>query len=126
MLLISIIASATQSWVLQDCETGLFPTVEEARAQAPIWVKAAEEVLDIVYRTTNPTIECIQALITVSFVTASLEGFSRRCKSLFYLGLYLGKELGLHCIDHPSNTKTNTISAEVGRRLWWYLCCTDW
>jgi hypothetical protein len=41
--------------------------------------------------------------------------------------LLLGREQGLHQIDHESNAAAaNTLKAEMGRRLWWYLIATDW
>lgn len=46
----------------------------------------------------------------------------------------MGGEILLHRIDHPSNGtfktnctfKPNSIQAEMGRRVWWYLTATDW
>ncbi|KAJ9156579.1 hypothetical protein NKR23_g979 [Pleurostoma richardsiae] len=39
----------------------------------------------------------------------------------------MGRELGLHRIDHPHGPPTfDPIQAEVGRRTWWHLAATDW
>lgn len=56
-----------------------------------------------------------------------MEGVSLRYRSLISTGVLLSRELGLHRIDHESNeANANTIQAEVGRRVWWYLIATDW
>ena len=57
ILLLSIFASCTHSWVRRDCERGLFSTSAEANSQSPLWVKATEDVLDIAHRTTCVSIE---------------------------------------------------------------------
>jgi hypothetical protein len=127
ILLLSIFASSTHSWVRRDYERGLFTTAAEANSQSPLWIKAAEDVLDIGHRTARVSIEGIQGIVIVSFVLGNLEGISRRCRSLYNMGLLLARKLGLHCLDHPSNTHlTNWVQAEIGRRVWWYLAASDW
>jgi hypothetical protein len=127
ILLLGIFASCTQSWVRRECEGGLFSTCAEANIQTPIWIKAAEDVLDISHRTICLSIEGIQGISIVSFVLLNIEGFSRRCRSLFHLTFLLARELGLHLLDHPSNAGlANSAQTEIGRRVWWYLVATDW
>ena len=127
ILLLSMIVAATHAWVPHDCEYGLFPTDVEANDQAPFWVKATQDVVDIAHRTTNISIEGVQGLIVVVFMLGNMEGFSRRARALFTLSLFLARELGLHRIDHPSNKEmANTAAAEIGRRVWWNLCGSDW
>jgi hypothetical protein len=127
ILLLSIFASATNSWLRRDCEHGLFSTSAEANEQALLWVKATQDVLDIAHKSTSVSMEGIQGIIIVGFVLANIEGFSRRCLSLYSTALSLARNLGLHRIDHPSNADmANTAQAEIGRRVWWYLCATDW
>ena len=127
ILLLCIFASCTHSWVRSDCERGLFSTYAEANSQSPLWIKATEDVLDISHRTTCLSIEGIQGIIIASFVLLNMEGFSRRCKSLFSMAFLLARELGLHRLDHPSNAKlANSAQTEIGRRVWWYLVASDW
>jgi hypothetical protein len=127
ILLLSIFASSTHSWVQSDCGHGLFSTTDEANHQALLWVKATQDVLSVAYESTNISIEGIQGIIILSFVLVNLEGFSRRCRALFPMALFLARDQGLHRIDHPTNSNmANTAQAEIGRRVWWYLCATDW
>ncbi|KAK7182325.1 hypothetical protein DPSP01_002374 [Paraphaeosphaeria sporulosa] len=128
ILVFSIFASAMHSWTDEDCRArGLFTTSAEPHRRSALWVKATEDLLDIAHRTTLISLEGIQGIIIVTFVAASYKGFSRRCWFLMNNALALAREIGLHCIDHPSNAdRANTAEAEVGRRVWWYLVSTDW
>jgi hypothetical protein len=105
----------------------LFETPTDANNQSPLWIKALEDVLDIALRTTIVSIEGLQGIIISFFVMVNFEGFSRRCKALYNTALPLARDLGLHCIDHPANAAlANTVEAEMGRRVWWYLVASDW
>jgi hypothetical protein len=127
ILLLGIFASCTHCWVRSDCARGLFSTSAEANCQSLLWVKAIEDVLDIAHRTASEAIEGIQGIIITSFVLMNLEGASRRCKSLWNMAFMVARELGLHCLDHPSNTNlANSPQREMGRRVWWYLAASDW
>jgi hypothetical protein len=128
ILLLAIFASATHSWFPVDCELGLFATATEANDQSVLWAKAALDVIDGVYRAPCAvTLEGCQGIMILAFVIGSTEGFSRRCRGLFTIALFIARELRLHRIDHPSNAaNANTIQAEMGRRIWWYIASTDW
>jgi hypothetical protein len=128
ILLLAIFASATHCWVPKDCELGLFTSATQANDQSVLWAKATIDVVDGVYRAPCPvTWEGCQGIIIIAFVIGSTEGFSRRCRGLFTIALFIARELRLHRIDHPSNAaNANTIEAEIGRRIWWYLAATDW
>ena len=127
VLLLSIFSSSTNSWTRRDCQRGLFSTSAEANEQPPLWVKATEDVLEIAHRTTSVSIEGVQGIIITWFVLGNLEGFSRRCRFLYHLAVVLARELGLHCLDHPSNAKSaNSAQSEIGRRVWWYIIASDW
>lgn len=126
ILLLSIFAAATYSWVQSDCAYGLFSTSAEANDQAALWIKAAEDVLDFACRSPKVSIEGVQGAIIIGFVAAHLGGL-HGCRVLFATGVVLARDLGLHRIDHPSNAgMANTAQAEIGRRVWWYLCASDW
>ncbi|KAF2494682.1 hypothetical protein BU16DRAFT_487866 [Lophium mytilinum] len=127
ILLLSIMASSTHSWVRRDCERGVFSTSAEANKQSPSWIKATEDVIDIAHRSTRVSIEGIQGIIIASFVMGNIEGFSRKCRAMYSMALLLARELGLHCIDHPSMASAaKSANAEMGRRVWWYLAASDW
>ncbi|KAF2714753.1 hypothetical protein K504DRAFT_9431 [Pleomassaria siparia CBS 279.74] len=127
MLLLGIFASSTHSWVHVDAERGLFEKPEVANNQSPLWIKALEDVLDIAHRTAEVSTEGIQGIIISFFTLINFEGYSRRCRALYYNGLLLARELGLHCLDHPVNAaRANTAQTEMGRRVWWYLVASDW
>jgi hypothetical protein len=126
-LLLGIFASATNSWTHLDCDRGLFSTFAEANAQAPLWVKALEDILDIAKRTVGVSMEGIQGVSIAAFVVLNFSGFSRRYKTLFNTALLLARDAGLHVLDHPSNANSaNLARTEIGRRLWWYLVASDW
>lgn len=127
LLLLSIFASCTHSWVQRDCELGLFDTPGQANDQSPLWLKTMEDVFDIAHRTAHVSIEGIQGLIIAMFVMFNLEGHSRRSKSLYSMATFLARELGLHCLDHPSKAHlADSAEAEMGRRVWWYIVASDW
>lgn len=130
-LLLSILASATYSWNIRD-PGNLFPTVGDAESQSASWVKATLDVLEYSRRITSGSLEDIQAMIILSFVVCSLEGMSSRYRTLMNTAITLSRELLLHRIDHPANSammalpSPDSVQAEIGRRVWWYLVATDW
>jgi len=127
ILLLGIFASCTHAWVRHDCQRGLFSTYVEANIQTTQWITAFEDVLAISHRTTCLSIEGIQGISIMCFVLLNIEGFSRRCRSLFHLTLLLARELDLHLLDHPSNSRlASSAQTEIGRRVWWHLVATDW
>ncbi|KAK8855934.1 hypothetical protein PGQ11_011846 [Apiospora arundinis] len=127
ILLLSVIATATHFWTHNDNSNGLFPTPAVANDQAPLWVKALGDVLDIVRRTPgDSSIECVQGAICAEFVAARIDGL-HASRVFSNIGLGLARDLGLHRIDHPSNAEfAITARAEIGRRIWWYICASDW
>ena len=128
ILVLCIFASATYSWLESDCQKrGLFSTPNEANSQSTFWIRAAQDALDIAYRTTFVSIEAIQGTIILGFVLINGEEISLRARSMFALALLMGRDLGLHRLDHPSNAGTaKSAQAEIGRRVWWYLVAADW
>lgn len=130
-LLLSILASATYSWTSRDAGS-LFFTPEQANSQSTSWIKAALDVLDYSRRRTAGSLEDIQAMIILSFLVSSLEGFSRRYRDLITTAISSARLLSLHRIDDPllSARKTvpqiDSLAAEIGRRVWWYLVATEW
>lgn len=126
ILLLSIFAAATYSWVESDCSSGLFTTSTEANDQVSLWTKAGEDVLDVASRSPNVSIEGVQGAIITAFLAAHIDGL-HRYRLLFGASVVLARNLGLHRIDHPSNSRmANTAQAEIGRRVWWWLCAYDW
>jgi hypothetical protein len=130
VLLLSIISNATHVWVPGDGvdnELSLFVSSAQANAQTPMWIQATQNVLNATQSGAALELETVQGIIILSFVVSNLEGVSLRYRSLISTGLLLSRELGLHRIDQDANTIfANTIQAEMGRRVWWYLVATDW
>lgn len=127
ILVLAIFATSTHSWVRGDSARGLFSASTEANTQSPLWIKATEDVLDISHRTASISIEGVQRISIAAFVLLNTEGFSRRCKSLFNMAFLLGRDLGLHLLDHPFKAGiANSAQTEIARRVWWYLVASDW
>ncbi|KAJ5980083.1 hypothetical protein N7481_007381 [Penicillium waksmanii] len=130
VLLLGIIANTIEVWSWHDeveGEDSIFPSAVEANAQTPLWVKSAMDVIKSGENGPPLALETIQGIIILAFAVCNTEGVSLRYRSLISTGLLLSRELGLHRIDHESNAASaNTIRAEMGRRVWWYLVATDW
>lgn len=130
VLLLSIVASVTHVWTQHDdvdCEGSLFSSSAQANAQTPLWITSTLDVLNAVQNGPPLALEAVQGIIILSFLICNLEGVSLRYRSLISMGLLLGRELGLHRIDRdPNAAAANSIQAEMGRRVWWYLVATDW
>lgn len=127
ILAFGVFAGATHSWVTADSARGLFASPVEAHEQSDVWARTAIELFELSHRSTSISVEGVQGLILTAFVIGNTEGFSRRCRSLFPQAIWAARELGLHRIDHPSNAASaNSIQAEIGRRVWWYICSSDW
>ena len=127
ILAFGVFAAATHSWVASDSDRGLFVSAAEAHEQSYVWIRAAVDLFELSQRSTSVSMEGVQGIIIIAFVIGNSEGFSRRCRSLFPQAIWAAQELGLHRIDHPSNMNSaNTVRAEIGRRVWWHLCATDW
>ncbi|KAH8662619.1 hypothetical protein BX600DRAFT_437991 [Xylariales sp. PMI_506] len=130
VLLLSIIASVVHVLMPHDDIDGrgsLSLSSAEANEQASWWTKATEDVLDAGRGCPVPALETTQGLVILSFTVCNLEGVSLRYRSMISNAIFLCQELGLHRIDHSSNSSgADTIRAEMGRRVWWYLTANDW
>ncbi|KAI4912032.1 hypothetical protein J4E90_006852 [Alternaria incomplexa] len=130
VLLLSIIAHTTHVWSMPDGlnrERPLFLSSTQARSQTSTWIKATYTVLETLQEGPSLALEAIQGIIILSYVLCNIEGVSLRYRSLISTGLLLCREMGLHRIDHVFNADAaQTLKAEVGRRVWWYLTATDW
>ncbi|KAF2109037.1 hypothetical protein BDV96DRAFT_605125 [Lophiotrema nucula] len=127
ILLLAIFAGAAHSWIRPETSQGVLSTLADALQLSAIWIKATEDVMDVAYRSANVSIEAVQGLVMLFYLVAHMEGVTPRCRSLFSAAIQVSRDLGLHRIDHPSNAdNANSIGAEMGRRVWWYVCATDW
>lgn len=128
LLLVSIFACALNSFTDQDLDAD-FPylTVALAAEQTNFWVTAALDALRIAQDHIDLPIQAVQGLILMAFLLIKLEGMNRRCRNLFYTCFWMIRDLGLHRIDHPDNLQNaDTIEAEIARRVFWYVCASDW
>lgn len=133
ILLLSICASVTFSWTDFDQEMkSLFANSAESHGQFSSWLKGALDIIDHAERLIYASIESIQGLIILFFVTCNAEGISQRARALVSRATTMARELSLHRIDYtpPSGlsnaSKMSEAQAEMGRRVWWYLVATDW
>lgn len=130
-LLLGILASTTFFWTERDIATPIFSSAKEANDQATGWMKTALDVLEYSRRTRSDSIEDIQAMVIVCFVIFNIVGITSQPRSIFSMAISVAKRLSLHRIDHPDNTgldvpSPDSVRAEIGRRVWWYLVATDW
>lgn len=130
-LLLSILASTTSFWTERDMCNPIFPTVEEAVAQSTQWMRLAMEVVDYSRYKHFESIEDIQAMVILIFVTANIVGITSQARHMVSTAISFARELSLHRIDCPHNSNLDVPSpssakAEICRRVWWYLVATDW
>ncbi|KAH7127778.1 hypothetical protein B0J13DRAFT_564507 [Dactylonectria estremocensis] len=133
VLLLSICAIVTYSWTPHDDDKKLFQDTKEANSQTLIWVKILFNLLEICQRNDHSSIECVQGLTLLTVTLFNLEGISPTARAMLSRAIFIGRELGLHRIDHPDADSfcqkyppLTRLTAEVGRRLWWHLVGVDW
>ena len=132
ILLLSISACVTYSWIPRDDINCLFPGAGEANAQTVLWVRATLDAIDLAERQAYTSMECIQGLITTFFVLCNLEGISVRARSLVHKAVGMGREMALHRTDSQApadkaaRAGLSETKLEIRRRLWWYCVSTDW
>ncbi|KAI1747076.1 fungal-specific transcription factor domain-containing protein [Xylaria castorea] len=97
------------------------------------WSRGALDVLEHSRRNTSGTLEDVQALILMSYVTYHLDGFSARYRHLLAIAVSMAQDLGLHRLDSndcaPKNDSSSLrvlIDHEVKRRVYWHLIASDW
>lgn len=132
VLLLGICASTAYTWTPYDDDFGCYANAAEANSQSIGWLKSALDVIDYAQRTACISLELMQGMIVTFFVLCSLEGGSVRARSLIARSIFVGRELGLHCIDEPAKPTASEfkpmtgIKAEIGRRIWWHLAAANW
>ncbi|KAK7439294.1 hypothetical protein Landi51_11271 [Colletotrichum acutatum] len=131
-LLLAIFANSTSQWATRDMSRCLFCSVSDAHSQALLWQIAGLDVLDHLQRDSHVSLEATQAMVLLCYSIVNLEGVTIKFRNIFSRAVAMARELGLHCIDLPRQLlslvtpKHSLLEAEIGRRVWWYLCSTDW
>ncbi|KAJ5748751.1 uncharacterized protein N7511_010447 [Penicillium nucicola] len=130
-LLLGILASTTTFWTEHDMHIDFFPSVEEANGQSIQWMRLALEVIEYSRSKHTESLEDVQAMIILIFVTTNLVGIASQARYLVSMAISMARELSLHRIDHPHNRSLDipprdSARAEIGRRVWWYVVATDW
>ncbi|KAJ5499999.1 hypothetical protein N7453_009050 [Penicillium expansum] len=130
-LLLSILARTTPFWTEHDMCNPIFSTAEEAVAQSTHWMRLAIEVVDYSRYKHLESIQDIQAMIIMVFVTARIVGITSQARHMISTAISCARELSLHRVDYPHNSNLDMPSpssakAEIYRRVWWYLVATDW
>jgi len=108
----------------------------ETTGLSKYWSRGALDVLEHSRRNTSGTLEDVQALILMSYVTYHLDGFAARYRNLLATAISMARDLGLHQLDSDDCSLTNLmndspdirtlIDQEVKRRVYWHLVSADW
>jgi Fungal specific transcription factor domain len=131
-LLMSIFGSSSYAWTLHDMDPAMFIKLDDAHYQSTMWVRSCLDLLDHCRRCSIRSFEALQATVITFFMLVNLEGMTMRYASMVGQAISMAREIGLHRLDHPNFAtseqapKPGTIAEEIGRRIWWYLCATDW
>lgn len=130
-LLLAILASAAFFWTERDMHRAVFSSVMKANELSKRWMAASFEVLEYSRFTCSESLEDVQALIIVGFLVCNTVGITSQGRYLFSTAISVAWQLSLHRIDHKYNAELNvprldSVKAEIGRRVWWYLVATDW
>jgi hypothetical protein len=130
-LLLAILATTTTFWAEHDMHYPIFPSIEEANSQSTQWMKLATEVLEYSRSKHLESVEDVQAMVILVFVTTNLVGIASQARHIVSTAISVARELSMHRIDHPDNSGLevplpSSAKAEICRRLWWYLVATDW
>jgi hypothetical protein len=130
-LLLAILAGTAFFWTERDMHRAVFPSVVKANDLSKRWMAASFEILEYSHFTCSESLEDVQALIIVAFLVANIVGLTSQARYLFSTAISVAWQLSLHLIDHKYNAELsiahpNTVRAEIGRRVWWYLVATDW
>lgn len=131
-LLMSIFGSASYAWTFHDADPSMFVEAQDAHSQSTMWVRSCLDLLDHCRRSSIRSFEALQAIVITFFMLVNLEGITIRYSSMVSQAICMAREIGLHRLDHPNFAtsehapQSGTITEEIGRRIWWYLCATDW
>jgi hypothetical protein len=130
-LLLGVLATTTTFWNERDICHPMFSSIKEAKAQSTQWMKLAMEVLEYSRYKHLESLEDVQAMIILIFVTTNLVGIASQARHIVSTAISVSRELCMHRIDHPDNSgfdvpPPSSARAEICRRVWWYLVATDW
>lgn len=130
-LLLAILATTTTFWTERDMHHAIFLSTEQANSQSTQWMQLATEVLEYSRYKHLESIEDVQAMVILIFVTTNLVGIASQARHMVSTAISVARELAMHRVDHPNNNGLNlpppaSARAEIYRRVWWYLVATDW
>ncbi|KAE8393437.1 hypothetical protein BDV23DRAFT_36435 [Aspergillus alliaceus] len=125
-LLLSIFASTAYMLEAKAADS-LFLNQANAVSYAISWTKAALDTLEYSRRSTQGSIEDVQAAIILSFIIFNIEGFSSRFRTTSSSALIMARDLSLHRIDADTlRDNEDPVQVEIKRRIWWHMAATDW
>ncbi|CAJ2502932.1 Uu.00g103260.m01.CDS01 [Anthostomella pinea] len=108
-------------------------TGRDAVRLSKFWSSGALDVLDHSQRNTSGTLEDLQAVILMTYVTKHLDGYSARARLLTTTAISIARDLRLHRLDaenEPQKEQGTSIRAlvdlEVKRRIFWHIAASDW
>ncbi|PLB49897.1 hypothetical protein P170DRAFT_445337 [Aspergillus steynii IBT 23096] len=128
-LLLSIFSSTAVFLSSHPRSASTFGSERNAFSCAFVWSKATLDVLDHSQRSSQGSIEDVQAMIILSFVVFNFEGLTVRFRTLSSNAVTIARELSLHRLDatpaKPSLSKESFTKMEIKRRVWFHLIATD-
>ncbi|KAB8349505.1 hypothetical protein FH972_023531 [Carpinus fangiana] len=110
-------------------------TSDESKGLAVLWQRVSMDILDKLVRTRSSemTMEQLQATLILSHPCNYLEGLSVSFRHLMMSALNIAREMGLHRIDSPAAIAARRhapvevlVTTELQRRLWWHIVASEW
>ncbi|KAF2159684.1 hypothetical protein M409DRAFT_70865 [Zasmidium cellare ATCC 36951] len=126
--LILAICASMGAWELEW--DFLFSDPSFAMKASSFITREAVSALEHARRSSQISVEAIQATILLTFQFCHFEGLSPHTRLLHSSAFTMARELGLHRVDASSepsvSAQRDIVELEVARKVWWHLACTDW
>ncbi|KAF2100212.1 hypothetical protein NA57DRAFT_36177 [Rhizodiscina lignyota] len=131
-LILAVIAIAVMLEPLHGNLDEVLPILKERLRICAVYIRSSMDCLEQHRRRMNHTLENVQAMLILQFLISHIEAFSARSRGLLAEATTVSQSLGLHLIDSTtakgslSQNRTDLITREIKRRVWWYLTAMDW
>ncbi|KAI1318989.1 hypothetical protein F5Y16DRAFT_110711 [Xylariaceae sp. FL0255] len=127
-LILSIASVSASFYCSLVAKNKLFATSEDAFHMSTVWSLASLNILEPVYCSRGRSLEQIQALAILSYVSSNNEGSADRFRVIHSCALAAARNMSLHLTDSPTaaHKSYDHITKEIKRRVWWSIAATDW
>ena len=102
----------------------------ENAEQIGIWRQVADECIDIAWRSHELSTITLQAICIILYVEVNMGGFTPKFHLYCGIGIAAARMLQLDRLDSPkaiaSRRNIDTADLELRRRIWWWMCSSDW